>query len=119
VEFRLLGPLEVSDHGRALELGGRKRRALLALLGGRNLPTRKPPNQAGYWARDRRDRTQEVAGSSRALRRSFIQALGCRNTQMAWVSDGSFLGGRCVQVYVDGPLNSWPPNPPCGRDGRY
>jgi DNA-binding SARP family transcriptional activator/ABC-type transport system substrate-binding protein len=32
VEFRLLGPLEVSDHGRALELGGRKRRALLALL---------------------------------------------------------------------------------------
>jgi DNA-binding SARP family transcriptional activator/ABC-type transport system substrate-binding protein len=32
VEFRLLGPLEVSDHGRALELGGQKRRALLALL---------------------------------------------------------------------------------------
>lgn len=32
MEFRLLGPLEVSDHGRALELGGRKRRALLALL---------------------------------------------------------------------------------------
>ncbi len=32
MEFRLLGPLEVSDHGRALELGGQKRRALLALL---------------------------------------------------------------------------------------
>jgi DNA-binding SARP family transcriptional activator/ABC-type transport system substrate-binding protein len=32
VEFRLLGPLEISDHGRALELGGQKRRALLALL---------------------------------------------------------------------------------------
>ncbi len=32
MEFRLLGPLEVWDHGRALELGGQKRRALLALL---------------------------------------------------------------------------------------
>ena len=32
MEFRLLGPLEVRDHGRALELGGQKRRALLALL---------------------------------------------------------------------------------------
>jgi DNA-binding SARP family transcriptional activator/predicted ATPase len=32
VEFRLLGPLEVRDDGRALELGGQKRRALLALL---------------------------------------------------------------------------------------
>jgi DNA-binding SARP family transcriptional activator/ABC-type transport system substrate-binding protein/outer membrane protein assembly factor BamB len=32
VEFRLLGPLEVWDDGRALELGGQKRRALLALL---------------------------------------------------------------------------------------
>jgi len=32
VEFRLLGPLEVRDHGRVLELGGQKRRALLALL---------------------------------------------------------------------------------------
>jgi len=33
VEFRLLGPLEVrGDHGEALQLGGQKRRALLALL---------------------------------------------------------------------------------------
>ncbi len=33
MEFRLLGPLEVrGDHGQALELGGPKRRALLALL---------------------------------------------------------------------------------------
>src|SRR5262245_28130570 len=32
MEFRLLGPLEVFDGDCALELGGRKRRALLALL---------------------------------------------------------------------------------------
>ena len=32
MEFRLLGPLEVWDRGQALELGGQKRRALLALL---------------------------------------------------------------------------------------
>jgi DNA-binding SARP family transcriptional activator len=32
VEFRLLGPLEVRDQERVLELGGPKRRALLALL---------------------------------------------------------------------------------------
>ena len=32
MEFRLLGPLEVRDQGRMLELGGQKRRALLALL---------------------------------------------------------------------------------------
>ena len=32
MDFRLLGPLEVGDDGRVLELGGRKRRALLALL---------------------------------------------------------------------------------------
>jgi DNA-binding SARP family transcriptional activator len=32
VEFRLLGPLEVCDQERVLELGGPKRRALLALL---------------------------------------------------------------------------------------
>jgi DNA-binding SARP family transcriptional activator len=30
--FQLLGPLEVSDHGRTVALGGGKRRALLALL---------------------------------------------------------------------------------------
>jgi DNA-binding response OmpR family regulator len=32
VEFRILGPLEVVDNGRALHLGSRKQRALLALL---------------------------------------------------------------------------------------
>ncbi len=32
MEFRLLGPLEVVDGGSALELGGQKQRALLALL---------------------------------------------------------------------------------------
>jgi DNA-binding SARP family transcriptional activator len=32
MEFRLLGPLEVVDGGRALDLGGPKQRALLALL---------------------------------------------------------------------------------------
>jgi predicted ATPase/DNA-binding SARP family transcriptional activator len=32
MEFRLLGPLEVVDDGRALELGGLKQRALLAVL---------------------------------------------------------------------------------------
>jgi len=32
MEFRILGPLEVADHGRALPLGGAKQRALLAIL---------------------------------------------------------------------------------------
>jgi len=32
VEFRILGPIEVVDNGRALPLGSRKQRALLALL---------------------------------------------------------------------------------------
>jgi DNA-binding SARP family transcriptional activator len=32
LEFRVLGPLEVSDDGRAIALGGQKQRALLALL---------------------------------------------------------------------------------------
>jgi DNA-binding SARP family transcriptional activator len=32
VEFRILGPLEVLDHGRPLALGGAKQRALLAVL---------------------------------------------------------------------------------------
>jgi DNA-binding SARP family transcriptional activator len=32
VEYRLLGPLEVVDHGRTISVGGGKRRALLALL---------------------------------------------------------------------------------------
>jgi DNA-binding SARP family transcriptional activator len=32
MEFRLLGPLEVVEHGRSLVLGGAKQRALLALL---------------------------------------------------------------------------------------
>jgi DNA-binding SARP family transcriptional activator len=32
MEFRILGPLEVEDHGRAIAIGGPKQRALLALL---------------------------------------------------------------------------------------
>ena len=32
MEFRLLGPFEVVDHDRLLELGGRKQRSLLAIL---------------------------------------------------------------------------------------
>ena len=32
MDFRLLGPLEVWDHGRPLQLGGSKQRALLAIL---------------------------------------------------------------------------------------
>ena len=32
MDFRLLGPLEVADHERALALGGVTRRSLLALL---------------------------------------------------------------------------------------
>src|SRR6266516_2777600 len=32
MEFRILGPLEVRANGEALELGGQKQRALLALL---------------------------------------------------------------------------------------
>src|SRR5437667_11683176 len=32
MEFRILGPLEVVSQGRALDLGGQKRRAVLALL---------------------------------------------------------------------------------------
>src|SRR5687767_13551033 len=32
MEFRILGPLEVADDGRRVELGGRKQRALLAIL---------------------------------------------------------------------------------------
>jgi DNA-binding SARP family transcriptional activator len=32
MEFQVLGPLQVREHGRALELGGRKLRALLAIL---------------------------------------------------------------------------------------
>jgi DNA-binding SARP family transcriptional activator len=32
MEFRILGPLEVTEHGRPLALGGTKQRALLALL---------------------------------------------------------------------------------------
>ena len=32
MEFRLLGPFEVVDHDRLLELGGPKQRSLLAIL---------------------------------------------------------------------------------------
>jgi DNA-binding SARP family transcriptional activator len=32
VEFRILGPLEVCEHGRSLQVGGAKQRALLAVL---------------------------------------------------------------------------------------
>jgi DNA-binding SARP family transcriptional activator len=32
MDFRLLGPLEVAEHGRPLPLGGAKQRSLLALL---------------------------------------------------------------------------------------
>ncbi len=32
MEFRVLGPLEVVDGGRRVELGGRRQRALLAYL---------------------------------------------------------------------------------------
>jgi DNA-binding SARP family transcriptional activator len=32
IEFRILGPLEVVEHGRPLALGGAKQRALLAVL---------------------------------------------------------------------------------------
>lgn len=32
MDFRILGPLEVTAEGRALALGGRKQRALLAIL---------------------------------------------------------------------------------------
>ena len=32
MDFRILGPLEVLDEGRAVALGGSKQRALLALL---------------------------------------------------------------------------------------
>ena len=32
MEFRLLGPLEVVEHGRVLELGSARQRALLAVL---------------------------------------------------------------------------------------
>jgi DNA-binding SARP family transcriptional activator len=32
LEFRLLGPLELTEHGRSLELGGVKQRSLLAIL---------------------------------------------------------------------------------------
>ena len=32
MEFRVLGPLEVSDDGRPIAIGGQKQRALLALL---------------------------------------------------------------------------------------
>lgn len=32
VEFRILGPLEVQANGHRLQLGGRKQRALLAVL---------------------------------------------------------------------------------------
>ena len=32
MEFRILGPLEVIEDGQALELGGQKQRALLAVL---------------------------------------------------------------------------------------
>src|SRR5438105_12222948 len=32
MEFRILGPLEVVEHGQPLDLGGQKQRALLAML---------------------------------------------------------------------------------------
>ena len=32
MEFRILGPLEVIEDGQALDLGGQKQRALLAVL---------------------------------------------------------------------------------------
>ena len=32
MDFRLLGPLEVSEHGRPLALGGMKQRSVLAVL---------------------------------------------------------------------------------------
>ena len=82
VEFRILGPLEVVDAGRALHLGSRKQRTLLTLLAlhaGRvvsrdqlidDLWHGEPPPAAEATLRSHISRLRSVLGASRLLSRS-------------------------------------------------
>jgi DNA-binding SARP family transcriptional activator len=81
VEFRILGPLEVIEGGRALRLGSRKQRALLALLvlhGGEvvsrdrlidDLWHGKPPPAAETTVRSHISRLRSALGAARLLSR--------------------------------------------------
>jgi DNA-binding SARP family transcriptional activator len=82
VEFRVLGPLEVVDNGRALRLGSRKQRALLALLvlhAGEvvsrdrlidDLWRGQPPAAAETTLRSHISRLRSALGGERVLRRA-------------------------------------------------
>jgi DNA-binding SARP family transcriptional activator len=53
MEFRILGPLEVRDDGRAVEISGAKRRALLAVLALQaNRPVSTERLAAALWGED-------------------------------------------------------------------
>jgi DNA-binding SARP family transcriptional activator len=79
VDFRILGPLEVVEDGRALQLGGPKQRALLALLllHADNVVTRdrlidelwhgEPPAAAETTLRSHISRLRSTLGASRLL----------------------------------------------------
>jgi DNA-binding SARP family transcriptional activator len=81
VEFRILGPLEVVDDGRALRLGSRKQRALLALFvlhAGKVVSRDRliddlwhgdPPAAADTTLRSHISRLRSVLGASRLLSR--------------------------------------------------
>jgi DNA-binding SARP family transcriptional activator len=87
VDFRVLGPLEVIEHGRSLQLGGRKQRALLALLllnAGDVVPRERlieelwhgePPTAAEATLRAYLSRLRSVLGAGRLETRSSGYAL--------------------------------------------
>ena len=66
MDFRILGPLEVDDDGRPVELGGARQRALLAiLLHRRNDVVSAGPADRGAVRRARRPDRREVAPGAR------------------------------------------------------
>src|ERR1700693_4692879 len=66
MEFRILGPLEVEDDGRAIVLGGPKQRALLALLLlTPNRPVSVDPLTDALWAAEPPRRGDERASVPR------------------------------------------------------
>jgi DNA-binding SARP family transcriptional activator len=106
VEFRILGPIEVVESGRALRLGSRKQRALLTLLvlhAGKvvsrdqlidDLWHGEPPAAAETTLRSHISRLRSVLGASRLLSRSpgYLLVLHPQELDAA----------RCEQLLAEG-----------------
>jgi DNA-binding SARP family transcriptional activator len=106
VEFRILGPLEVVEDGRAIALGSRKQRALLALLllhAGRvvsrdrlidDLWHGEPPAAAETTLRSHISRLRSALGASRLLSRAPGYTLVLVSEELDAV--------RCERLLADG-----------------